>query len=106
MARNGVLVLMDGRKPWRAHQTENVRFIEEQFSTVIAAVLEGLKSELHAPKLNVAHCRPCLGRPSLWRLHSSLDSSALKSEPSSSFYLPPASRSPQLFIGRHQTNDG
>jgi hypothetical protein len=62
--------------PSTAHQTENVGFIKEQFSTVISHRLEVLNLELHFPELHVAHCIPCLGWP--FARSFALESSVLK----------------------------
>jgi len=64
-----------------------------------------LKSELHVPELNMAHCRPCLGRRCSGVALESRGS-AFESEPSSNFYLPPASRFRSYSQNRHPTNDG
>ena len=82
--------------PSRAHQTENVGFIKEQFSTVVCHRLKVLNLELHFPELHVAHYIPCLGWPFARSL--ALESTAKSPKErtaESSFYLPPASRSPQ-----------
>jgi hypothetical protein len=59
------IVLVPKEDSWglTAQEKENVRFIEEQFSTVINHPLGASKSALHLPELDMAHCRPCLGRP-------------------------------------------
>jgi hypothetical protein len=82
--------------PSTAHQTENVGFIKEQFSTVVSHRLKVLNLELHFPELHVAHYIPCLGWP--FARSFALESSAKSPKErtaESSFYLPPASRSPQ-----------
>jgi hypothetical protein len=82
--------------PSRAHQKENVGFIKEQFSTVISHRLEVLNLGLHFLELHVAHYIPCLGWP--FARSFALESSAKSRKErtaESSFYLPPASRSPQ-----------
>jgi hypothetical protein len=90
-----------------AQEKENVRSIKEQFSTVLSHFSGGSKSALHLPELDMAHCRPCLGR--LIALAFAPESSIRcprERTVESSFYLPPASRSPQLLIGRRPSNDG
>jgi hypothetical protein len=63
-ARQGIVLVPKKDSRGRAAQEkENVRFIEEQFSMVDEPLLGGSKSALHLPELDMAHCRPCLGRP-------------------------------------------
>jgi hypothetical protein len=58
-----VLVPKEDSRGLMAQEKENVRSIKEQFSTVISHCSRRSKSALHLPELDMAHCRPCLGRP-------------------------------------------
>ena len=89
--------------PSRAHQTENVGFIKEQFSTVVCHRLKVLNLELHFPELHVAHYIPCLGWPFARSFASNLPLKALKSEPPRAAFACPRHRGPRkLLIGRQQ----
>src|ERR1700680_2895708 len=94
--------------PWGlpAHEKENLRFIKEQFSTVIS-LRPDLPKVRYTSRSEIWHTvKPARAGRSLCGLHSRLPLNALKSDsPRAPLICSPALRPPKLLIGRRQSND-